>query len=62
MRRSRMSKLANCPLCQSDQVYTVSGVSYGVKCQSCWHVKVQCFDSKEEAVEAWNKLFKDLDE
>ena len=49
--------LANCPLCESDKVYVVSGVQFAVKCNNCWHIKVQCFDSPRLAKEAWNKLF-----
>jgi len=52
-----VNKIANCPLCKSNDIAVVSGVSFAIKCQSCWHVKLQCFDSKEEAVAAWEKLF-----
>ena len=49
--------LAPCPLCKSDKVFINSGVAFAVKCQNCWHVKIQCFNSPEEAKAAWNKLF-----
>lgn len=48
--------LNNCPYCGSDNIDVVSGVAYGVKCMACYKVKVQCCDSREEAINIWNKL------
>ena len=50
-------KLANCPYCDSDNIDIVSGVTYGAKCMSCYKIKVQCCDSKEEVLDIWNRLF-----
>ena len=52
-----MAKLANCPLCKSDNIAVLSGRSFNISCRDCYQVKLQCFDSKEEAIEAWNRLF-----
>jgi len=52
-----MTKLKNCINCQSDNIQMVSGVSFGVKCMSCYKIKVQCCDSEEEATQLWNRLF-----
>ena len=46
----------NCMNCGSDNIMVVSGASIGVKCMACYKIKVQCCDSKKEAIELWNKL------
>lgn len=51
-----MIALQNCINCQSDNIQVVSGVSFGVKCMDCFKIKVQCCDSREEAIEFWNRL------
>ena len=45
MTKRNKEDLAPCPLCESDKVYLNSGVQFAVKCENCWHVKLQCFDT-----------------
>ena len=49
-----------CPFCGGGDLHVVSGVSWGVKCHGCWS-KVQCQNSREDAVRRWNTRFKDGD-
>jgi hypothetical protein len=52
-----MIKINNCINCNSNNIDVVSGVAYGVKCMACYKVKVQCCDSKKEAIQLWNRLY-----
>lgn len=51
-------KLKSCPFCGSSDVFTVNYANkqYGVVCPGC-NVNIGCFDTKEEAVETWNRRF-----
>ena len=51
--------MKNCKLCGSDNVQVVSGVAFGCKCMGCYKLKIQCCNSREEAVELWNKVNSD---
>lgn len=45
-------ELLPCPLCNSDDVYVLSGAAYRVKCMACY--TSGSFGEKEEAIKAWN--------
>ena len=56
-----MAELKPCPFCGSKEVkviehkYYHSLNSYGVKCFGCKTESYQFFDTKNEAIEAWNR-------
>jgi hypothetical protein len=54
--------MENCKLCGSDNIQVVSGVAFGCKCMGCYKLKIQCCDSKEEAIELWDKINKPIKE
>ena len=57
-------ELKPCPFCGSNKVnvyeYKYHGLtdSFGVKCFNCKTESYQFFDSKNEAIEAWNRRAK----
>jgi hypothetical protein len=50
--------IENCKLCGSDRIVVVGGVAFSCKCSDCYKLKIQCCDSREEAIELWNKVNK----
>ena len=57
-------KLEPCPFCGSDDVFVVEHHFYktedcfGVQCDNCKTQSYQFYDSKNEAIEAWNRRAK----
>ncbi len=49
-------KLKPCCLCGSDNVEIGMGRDFTAKCLGCYQLKVQCCQSKEEAIEKWNRV------
>lgn len=60
-----MEELKPCPFCGSDRVNVIEHKfhhltnSFGVKCFNCKTESYQFFDSRKEAIEAWNKRVSD---
>ena len=56
-----MIGLKPCPFCGSNRVNAIEhkfhhlSNSYGVKCFNCKTESYQYFDTKQEAIEAWNR-------
>lgn len=53
MTDNELDVLLPCPFCGSNEASIVSEASWAVKCHSCWS-KVQCCDSRDNAIKAWN--------
>ena len=57
----RVMELKPCPFCGSDRVNVTENKfqhlfnSFGVKCFNCKTESYQFFDSRKEAIEAWNR-------
>ena len=51
-------KLLPCPnpKCTNSDPQVLAGVTYVVKCHGCYKVKIQCCESKEEAIFLWNHI------
>ena len=52
-----MNELKPCPFCGNEYINLISSVgkaAYWCKCEECG-VSTSCFDSKVEAIEAWNR-------
>lgn len=58
-------KLKPCPFCGSNKCNVIEHAfhnlssTYGVKCWNCKAESWQFFDTKEEAIEAWNRRVND---
>ena len=60
-----MIELKPCPFCGDDRVNVIEHEynyllnSYGCRCFNCKTESYQFFDSRKEAIEAWNRRAKD---
>ncbi len=47
------SEFLSCPFCGGNDIWAAGSQSWAVKCHTCYS-KVQCADTRQDAVKKWN--------